>query len=44
MIYVIGVVMVISLAFPILARRIVHRINTASAIELEGSAAGLSAG
>jgi len=44
MIYVIGVVMVISLAFPILARRIVARISAASAIEIEGSPAGLSAG
>ena len=44
MLYVIGVVMVISLAFPILARRIVSRIAAASAIEIEGSPAGLSAG
>jgi hypothetical protein len=36
--------MVISLAFPILARRIVSRIAAASAIEIEGSPAGLSAG
>jgi hypothetical protein len=41
---VIGCVMVISMLFPILARRMVRRIAAASAIEIEGSPAGLSAG
>jgi MFS transporter, OFA family, oxalate/formate antiporter len=44
MLYVIGGVMVVSLIFPILARRIVNRITAASAIEIEGSPAGMSAG
>jgi hypothetical protein len=44
MLRVIGVVMVISLAFPIMARRIVSRISAKSAIELEGSPTGMSAG